>query len=65
MMKEGRSQKERNYANPVSQAFGEIKLSKASTALSMAVLALESTDTMASWMTWPLLWALDGWVPRS
>ena len=54
---ESRSQKEKNYANPVPKAFGEIRLSKTSTALCMAVLALESTDTMASWMTWPAPWA--------
>ena len=24
--------------------------------LCMAVLALESTDSIASWMTWPVLW---------
>ena len=38
------------------RAFGEIKLSKASTALCMAVLALERTDNMAS---------NARWVPRS
>ena len=61
---ESKSQKEKNYANPVPQGLGKIRLSKAST-LCIAMLVLERTDAMASWMKWPVLWApTDGHTCR-
>ena len=61
---ESKSQKEKNYANPVPQGLGKIRLSKAST-LCIAVLVLERTDAMASWMKWPVQWApADGHTCR-
>ena len=62
---ESKSQKGKNYSNPVPQALGKIRLSEASTALCIAVLVLDSTDAMASWMKWPVLWApADGHTCR-